>query len=68
MSVKLKVNVEQLADALVQLTPTEVDKLEQLVDQRTSGEILKRSKQALRGKYISVKKTKSFKNIDCCIS
>ncbi len=64
MSVTLKINVEQLADAFMQLSPTEAEKLEQLIDQKATSEILKRSKEAHRGKYITVEEAAAFKNID----
>lgn len=64
MSINLRLSVEQLADAVIQLSPMEVEELERLIDQKTSNEILTRSKEVHKGKYIPLKEAKAFKDID----
>ncbi len=57
--ISMNITLEQLIEALKQLTPEELEEIEMSV---TKDELLKRSKDVKKGKYLKLEEMESFKN------
>jgi len=63
MGAQIDLTLEQIAQAILHLTPDELESLELMLEPKLVDEILKRSDEAKRGATIKLKDAPCFKGI-----
>ena len=64
MSVKISLNIEQIADILKQLSEDELEELDDLLERDIVKEVKRRYAEVKAGKKIPLEKAKCFKDLD----